>query len=197
MENSEAIEFAQVLEAALGMYGKTATKSSIGIWFEALREFGLDEVRRAFGAHMKDTERGHFAPMPSDIIRHIPTGHPDPQEAWSMVAAGIADERVTLVMTDEIRAAFFAAVDLADDKIAARMTFLERYKREIANARTEGTKPKWTVSLGFDKEGQEQPITEAIRLGRIQVTHACVLLPHKADRLALAAPATSTAMVAL
>lgn len=188
MEKCDFGAFAEMLEAALGAYGKTASESTVGIWFSALREFSLGEVRHAFGAHLKDVERGRFAPLPADLIGHIPSGHPEPQEAWSMVSKGLADERVTLVMTDEMRSAFFLAIDLAEDRIAARMAFLERYKREIANARTEGTRPKWTASLGFDKEGQEAPIAEAVRLGRIPLDYGVTLLPHKADTLALVAP---------
>jgi hypothetical protein len=185
MEKTDVKAFVEMLEAALGYYGQTASREAIGIWTNGLREFTLAELRYAFSAHVKDTDRGRFAPKVADIIAHIPTGHPDPQEAWSLVAGALADERSTVVMTEQMRTAFFAAVDIAGDRIAARMTFLEVYKREIARARTEGSRPRWTVSLGFDKEGQEAPITEAVRLGRISESYAVSLLPHKAEALRL------------
>ena len=188
MESSDRERFGVMIERTLAYYGKTVSAESLSIWFNAMREFSIEEVRYALGAHVKDSERGRFAPHVADLIAKIPSGHLDPQEAWSEVARGISDERATLVMTDEMRKAFFAACDLGEDRIAARMCFIEVYRREIERARTEGLRPRWTVSLGFDKEGQEAPIAEAVSRGRISLAHACALLPHRAETLALSAP---------
>lgn len=113
-----------------------------------------------------------------DILERMPGGHPGPEEAWAIVAPALADERVTFVQTDQIANAFGVALHLADNPIAARMAFMERYRDELRKARNAGETAIWRPSLGWDREGREGPLAEAVRLGRLGADHVAGLLPN-------------------
>lgn len=113
----------------------------------------------------------------SDILDRIPGGHPGPEEAWAMVARCLNDERVTVVWTDEMAAAFGVALNLQDDEVAARMAFKEAYARLVAEARSAGKPVRWTPSLGWDHGARAGVLEEAVRLGRLSAEHVAGLLP--------------------
>ncbi len=117
----------------------------------------------------------------SDIIDRIPGGHPGPEEAWALVSRGMGDETVTLVWTDEMRTAYRTASALADDHIAARMTFKELYQSAVSQARAEKRLPHWTVSLGYDKAGRTTAILEACERGRLIFSDVQYHLDYKTD----------------
>lgn len=108
------------------------------------------------------------------VLQRLDTGHPGPEEAWAMVAPALGDERVTLIVTTPMRTAFFVSADL--DRIAARMAFLEVYRREVATAGS----PDWNVILGHDPLGRESALCEAVDQGRITADRALVFLPAAA-----------------
>ena len=114
----------------------------------------------------------------ADILDRIPGGHPGVEEAWSIVAKALTDERVTVVMTDQISEAFGRALDLNDDPVAARMTFKEVYTRLVAEARDCGKPIKWWPSLGYDAANREPVLQEAVRKGRLTQPHVAGLLPY-------------------
>lgn len=104
----------------------------------------------------------------ADIIERIDSadGMPGPDEAWSLVSRPEDD---TVVITEQMgEARQFAWPLLNDgDKIGARMAFKDAYTRLVQEAREKKIKPKWFVSLGFDKQGRAGPIAEAVRAGKI------------------------------
>lgn len=106
------------------------------------------------------------------VLQRLDTGHPGPEEAWAMVSQAIGDERVTLVVTTPMREAFFAAAEIEGDHIAARMSFLEVYRRAVATAGP----PDWDVILGHDATGRETALMKAVQLGQITPDRALGLL---------------------
>lgn len=84
------------------------------------------------------------------------------------------DEAASVVMTDEMAAAYGIASPLlnAKDQIAARMAFKSAYERIVESKRLAGVGPKWFPSLGHDKAGRDLVISEAVRLGRLGAEHA-------------------------
>jgi len=113
------------------------------------------------------------------VLERLPSGHPGPEEAWAMVAHALGDERMTVIVTEPMRRAFFAADQLASDPIAARMAFLEVYRRE--SAQHPGL-PVWNAILGFDKAARESALLAAVAAGRLKTSDALVLLPAEADQ---------------
>lgn len=111
----------------------------------------------------------------ADIIARIDDGHPGPQEAWAMMPKNEDD---TVVWTDEMATAWgIASSLLSSDEIAARMTFIEVYNKEILKARQEHRQIKWRASLGHSIHGREGPLREALEKGRLPYQKVQQLLP--------------------
>lgn len=116
----------------------------------------------------------------ADILERLDDGRLGPEEAWAAIPR---DEEATIVWTDEMATAWGAARPLLDegDSIAARMAFLEVYRREVSKARADSKPCRWWPSLGHDQAGREVALTEAVRLGRLSADHVSELLPHLCD----------------
>lgn len=112
----------------------------------------------------------------ADIIQRLDDGRPGPDEAWSMIPR---DEYQTVVWTEEMARAMRAAQPLLDvgDQVAARMAFKDAYQREISSTREQHKIVCWIASLGWDVNGREHALREAIEKGRIGVDYAVALLP--------------------
>jgi len=112
-------------------------------------------------------------------------GRPGAEEAWGMIAAGLADERVSVVWSEEMALASAAASPLIQigDKVGARMAFRETYERVMAEARESGLAPKWTLSAGTDRAGRESAIKTAVQAGRLPAAHAIALLPSESTEV--------------
>ncbi len=125
------------------------------------------------------------------ILERIDDGHPSPNEAWA-IAVRAADERSTVVWTEQTRDAWSAALPLveAGDKIAARPAFLEVYTRLLKEARAAQKTATHQVSLGADASARDGVLQQAVAAG--QLAHEQV-----ADFLALPAPTPAFNPVAL
>jgi len=107
------------------------------------------------------------------ILERVDTGWPDPQEAWALCPHS---EHDTTVWTQEIAEAF-EAVRQMTDRVAARVAFLEIYRKKIASRRDSSEKPAWLVSLGHDVSSRESTIKAAVDKGRLTAGAAQVLCP--------------------
>ncbi len=115
-------------------------------------------------------------------------GRPGVEEAWSLIQQVMGNEQASIVWTDEMREAYGVAAPLADDLIAARMAFKEKYTALLAQSRTTRLPVKWCVSLGYDKNQRAEAVQEAARRNLISQEYATTLLPpSEADALALVA----------
>ncbi len=112
----------------------------------------------------------------ADIIARLDDGRPGPDEAWAMIPRSEAE---TVVWTDEMAQAHGMALPLleAGDQVAARMAFREAYARLVTQARADRVPVRWMPSLGHDRDGREQPLREAVHLGRLQSDAVAKLLP--------------------
>lgn len=102
-----------------------------------------------------------------DILERIPNGHPSADEAWSIVYPALKSEKVTIIWTQPMAAAFRPALNLRDDPIASRMAFKETYQRLVAIARTQNERPKWEPALGFDANQRADAIKQGISEGKL------------------------------
>lgn len=179
MRDSDKAKFLKMMQAALAVYDKTATTETVGLWWNLLGCYEFADVEQAFGQYLKSAE-GRFSPKPASIISIIdamrPDGRPGADEAWAMIPM---NEYSSAVMTQEMSEALHIAQPLLDagDKIAARMSFREAYNRIVDTNKRNCIMPKWTPSLGYDKEGRDSVLAEAVRLGRLSADHAIGLLP--------------------
>lgn len=149
----------------------------LGVWWTKLEPYALEAVANAFSRHLDVSE---FAPTPAAILKHLPKqsdGRPEVDEAWA-IALRSRDERDTVVWTTEIAEAWRVAQTVIDgDEIGARMAFRAAYLRITDQSRGVNRPVEWVVSQGFDAERREAVVTQAVREGRLQLTHAIAAVP--------------------
>lgn len=177
MEQREFSDFAQVYDDVMGFYGKGAVASQKVMFFRAMSGHSLAEVRAAFDAHVKDTERGRFAPLPADLLAQIERnrqadGRPTADEAWPIALAS-ADESRTVVWSSETAEAWGIArpVYLAGDEVGARMAFKAAYARLVSEARAAREQVRWSPSIGHDARLRDESLRQAVEAGRLPVAY--------------------------
>jgi hypothetical protein len=120
MRESDFDEFAGMLDAVCSLLSKGAYSPNPGntaLFFRALADRSIDEVRAGFDAHVKDQKAGRFVPSPADIIGQIDAaerrdGRPGADEAWA-AALLCRDEAETVVWTNEMSEAWQIAKTVA------------------------------------------------------------------------------------
>jgi hypothetical protein len=193
MRREDFDEFAQLLDAAFDILGKTPAAKLVSptakaLFFQALAEYPLPQVRAAIGAHIK---RGKFTPTPADIVEHVEAstngdGRPGPEEAWAIALAS-QDERETVVWTAETAEALRIARPVLESSgaISGRKTFLEAYTRLVNVARSAKVSVRWSVHMGWDSTSHAQALHKAIQQGLLPApapdSAQGLLLAHAAD----------------
>lgn len=90
MNASDKRAFKDLITQAMAFYRQDVSTFSLGVWWSACEAFSLEQVGKAFTAHATDAERGRFAPMPADIVKHLQGTQTDcGLMAWSKVLEGI------------------------------------------------------------------------------------------------------------
>ena len=86
MVNSELPEFAKTLLAVADYYGKELSTGVVDLYWQGLREYDLDAVRRALWAHARNPDTGQFMPKIADVAK-VMQGRTSDQAAvaWSKV----------------------------------------------------------------------------------------------------------------
>lgn len=141
---------------------------------EELSQYRIEDVKVAL-TECRKSLKGRLTL--ADILERIPSGHPGPEVAWATIAKAMGNEQLTLVWTDEMREAYGIASQLSDDPVQARLAFKERYLELIKKARQARTAPTWRVSLGYDLQGREVAIRDAVANGQLSYAHAKTLMP--------------------
>lgn len=183
----------QAVAVTAELCGRTFTAEAARVFVMDLSGFEepavLDALRRC-----RREVRGVLTVQ--DVVTRIDDGRPGPDEAWAMLPF---DESKTVVWTDEMAKCWGVAVPLyaVGDKVGARMAFREAYIAEVAQARDEHRRPTWMPSLGWDVQGREGVLLEAVRLGRLKALHVMQLLPaaaHESVMALIEAPAQRLTM---
>ncbi len=194
MQQRDFPAFSDLLDDVWGLKGQPLTAGQKAMFFRAMAQYPLIEVRAGLDAHVRDPKRGQFLPMPADVIAQIngmvaDDGRPGAEEAWA-VAYWAMNEAATVVWTDEMAEAFGLArpLLLAGDEVAARMAFKEAYTRILADARERRVPPRWTATLGFDKAEQASVLQPHIAAGRIAADMLPVAAIGLDEVLSLPAP---------
>lgn len=177
MRADQLDQFLAMYRDVMGLYGKTATATQETMVFRALAVHDLRAVRAAFDAHIRDPQRGRFAPLPADILAQIEgaaenDGRPGAEEAWAACQPA-ADEARTVVWTAEMAEAWGIAWPLLHnhgDEVGARMAFKEAYTRILAAARKQRRPVEWSATLGHDEAMRADALREAVSAGRLPLT---------------------------
>lgn len=183
MTHNDFERFATLWGAAWDQAGAKITATAIELAFEALVDYEVSQIQRALSLHMRDPDRGRFAPKVADVVGILqPVDSalwPNADEAWALCVRSF-DESDTVVICDEIMQAREICQPVMDigDEIGARVAFRDAYNRTIACSKLQGKKPRWWISQGHNREMREMRITEAVRQGRLHRSQAMTLLGY-------------------
>jgi hypothetical protein len=180
--------FSEMLDAVAGLYPRGAVLAQQkAMFFRVLSGYSLPAVQAGVDAHVRDTERGRFLPLPADVIAQLDgmaadDGRPGPEVAWA-TAIRAKDEAATLVWTEETSQAWGVAhaVHQAGDEVGARMAFKEAYTRLIADARKARKPVRWVESLGHDPAQGAEVIAQAQAAGLLPAPAPVALLKGPAE----------------
>ena len=91
MIDEDKKKFAEIL-IGLGMYyNQTIEKPVMRLYWEALRQYTVEDVDRAANLHTRDPDQGRFMPKVADLIRILEGGGQSRAElAWSKVQAALS-----------------------------------------------------------------------------------------------------------
>ena len=163
-------------------YGAKHTPEAMEWAFAVLVDYSIEQVERALVLHLRDPERGKYAPKPADIVAAMggrADGHPGAEEAWGVILRIALDEDASGLYSEPMRVAWGACMPQLDvgDKIGARMAFLEKYTSEVAHARAAGIPAKFTLSRGRCPEKLKAVLDDGLRTGQISHKTRNSLLP--------------------
>jgi hypothetical protein len=166
-------DFEALLNSTAQLMGKPAPQGAqVAMFFRVMQRYSIDVVREALEAHLRDSQRGRFFPMPADLIAQIEgrmDTRPTSDEAWAISIKAL-DEFDSVVWTDEMAEAWGICKPIIDmgDEVGARMAFKAAYDRLVMKSRETGVEAKWAVSLGFDVNKRAVALEKAQKAGRIQ-----------------------------
>jgi hypothetical protein len=172
MQKNEIVQFAGMWAQAWEQSGSVISPGAVEMAFEALEDYNLQDIRRALTVHMRDPERGRFAPKVADVMAVLgavdPNAWPSPDEAWG-IAVRTFDEADTCIVCDEIMTARESCEPVMNlgDEVGARMTFRDVFDRQRRAAIANGRKPKWWMTPGTDRNLRAQRLAEAVALKRL------------------------------
>ena len=152
----------QILKAMAEMYDKKMSDNQIKLFLNDLSAFSEEELIIALKKCRFNLNK---YPTVHEIIERIPNWHPSANEAWALIPRS---ENDSCCWTTEIKKSYFEVIDLYnDDKIAARVAFIENYNKKINDALMLKSRPKWELSLGYDKTHRQIIIEKAIEEKKI------------------------------
>lgn len=186
-------EAMQMLALTAHRYGVVLTDAQTDVWLDDLRDLaldyscGLDTIKAAFRAHIRDPKHGSFMPKLADIVRHMPQGisaYPDASAAWA-IAIKAQDEANSVCWTPLIAEAFFEVKPLLDmrDTFGARTAFVAFYDRAVQTDKAkpaEQRRSAWTMTLGHDVQLREVVREQAVAQGLLPAPEQPLALEHDA-----------------
>jgi hypothetical protein len=173
--NRASNEVLRALGVTAEIFGMELSKAALQAMAFDLAAFDERQVFAALTRCRKEL-RTRFSL--ADILERIDDGRPGVEQAWAEIPR---DEASSVVWCDEQRDAWGAARTLLaeGEKVQARMTFVEVYRRKVIEARERGEAPRWTPTLGHDAAGRADALVRAVLAGRMGARAAAELMPAR------------------
>jgi hypothetical protein len=90
MQANDQPEFLRLMASLGSLYGKPMDKPLVEMYWGALQQFGLPEVKRALQAHIHHPDTGQYMPKPADVVRHLQgSSRTQALQAWSAVVQAV------------------------------------------------------------------------------------------------------------
>ncbi|WP_051305070.1 DUF6475 domain-containing protein [Chitinilyticum litopenaei] len=86
MTPHDQAHFFELMGGICELYGKVASPQFMAIYWSALQQYELADIRRAFNAHALNPDTGQFMPKPADVVRYVDGGSQTrAAKAWAKV----------------------------------------------------------------------------------------------------------------
>lgn len=189
MTDADIDQFFELLDATYDLMGKTPAAKIISagskaLFFEALREYPIEQIRVAMAAHVRE---GTFTPVPNDIRvqinKRVTNQWLSADEAWARIpkaqppqmmyigGKAIRDWRSAepppCLLNQVTATAMAVAQPLLDegDDVAARMAFRAAYNRLMEQEQLAGRAPQHFLSPGGTEDQRQAVVAEGVRQG--------------------------------
>lgn len=172
----------QEVAATAEVIGDTLTPVAASMMALELSAYDFKIVQKALASCRREL-KGRLSL--ASVLERIEDGHLSPNVAWAL-AINAADERNTVVWTDEVRESWAVCLPLMlnGDKIAARQAFLEDYGKRLKDAKSERSMANYTPSLGQDVTQRDKALKDAIERGMMTSERASLYLSHDSENAA-------------
>lgn len=122
MLSTEKTEFLKMLRDLFTLYDKDPEPRTYELWWSALSEFDLSQIRLAMSQYAK---KNKYAPVPAGVIEFIPQAQEiSADEAWAHVPKS---EYEGGWITNRMASALGQVSTLMDNQITARKSFIAAY----------------------------------------------------------------------
>lgn len=71
MKTEDFEGFRELIQGVYDFYGKELSRFALDVWWNALRQYDLDVIRRAMSMHCTNPDTGQFCPKPADVVRMV------------------------------------------------------------------------------------------------------------------------------
>lgn len=163
-----ATNLMDMLEITLESTATELSKPTARLWIRELERYPAAKVEQALLACcMQLKGRVTLAA----IIERIDDGRPSADEAWSILAPLLRDERATVLWTEEMREAYGVAARF-EDRVGARLAFKDKYHDLVEEARLRHEPVAWSACLGWDLAQRYEAVREGVKQGRLSIEYA-------------------------
>lgn len=139
MNEQDRPRLAEWLTGCAEVYDKAISEAGLGVWWGIVSHFRVEDVDRAFKAHVADPDTGRRMPTPADIVGRIRGGSDAAAaEAWTKVLSviGPCGWNLNVVFDDPLIHASISAIGgwlaltrtPAEDRGYRRHEFMAAYK---------------------------------------------------------------------
>lgn len=63
--------FRELMRGVHDFYGKDLSSFALDVWWNALKQYDIDVIRRAMSMHCTNPDTGQFCPKPADVVRMV------------------------------------------------------------------------------------------------------------------------------
>lgn len=168
MQPTEKQKFVGMLSDVMAYYGKDASPFLINVWWDACSGVSFEQVAKAINAHVKDAERGVYAPKVADIVRSLlGTATDRATIAWGKVLGAMGSVGAYQDVVFDDAAIHAAIVDCGGwQKVCrgdlAELSYLQHRFCQAHKAYTERGQFEFPRQLGGDRS----PDSEYLKFGR-------------------------------
>jgi hypothetical protein len=74
MRTDDAQALSDMLTDCYATYLRDFSPQMLVVWFDALRDYQLEDISRALSLHVRNPDGGQHPPKPADVIRHMQGG---------------------------------------------------------------------------------------------------------------------------